>query len=280
MCLLHLTVDGVDIDMYEERSICARTATRLVPFLVTIPNLKRVFAGGWFDRRRLFFYRDDYSYLDEQETAIFRSLVLAFLGALQGRLFPRLERIAGITEALDIHSSELCEGGTGEICSFCRDVCTHFPVKDLLENADLYGFGHCGEEDSIDIYEFIAYKRPNSRAIFKATTECNLFEALETHLRNWAITNEDIEEEKLLEKVRTHNQACTEDRKTRIDHGGGTNYMLINYMNETGLSVLDRMIALGFHPRVISKDRLRTLPVDSILIQWICLFSTKKQSLR
>lgn len=253
-CFSLLSVD----EWTEERSICAKTATRLVPFLVTIPNLKRVFAGGWSEQMtRLIFDRDDFSYdVGEKDTTIFGCLVRAFLGALQGRLFPHLERISGITEALG-STEDLCEEKK-EICSFCRDVCTYFPVQDLLENVNLDLIGHCGGEDPVKIYELIASKRPNSKIIFKAASERPLCEfTLGTYLRDWHITDYEMNGYKLLEKVCAQLQMSTVDIDSEISFNlFGYRRIPISYLNKTGLSALDRMIALGFDPRVITKERI------------------------
>ena len=251
-CFSLLSVD----ELTEERLICAKTATRLVPFLVTIPNFKRVSAGGWSEQMtRLIFDRDDFSYdVGEKDTTIFGCLVRAFLGALQGRLFPHLERISGITEALN-STEDLCEEKK-EICSFCRDVCTYFPVQDLLENVNLELIGHCGGEDPVKIYELIASKKPNSKVIFKAASERPLCEfTLGTYWRHWYITDDEIKGYKLLEKVRAQLQMSTVDSEISFN---SFRYMSIpiSYLNKTGLSALDRMIALGFDPRVITKERI------------------------
>ena len=243
MCLLSFN------EVTEDTLICAKTATRVVPFLVTIPNLKRVFVGGWYNKwskrtmTRIFFELDDFleEGQAEKETTIFGCLVRAFLGALQGRLFPHLERISGVTEALD--SSCLCER-TEKLCSFCRDVCTYFPVKDLLENADLEGFGDC-EVENAELYEIIA-KRPLSKVAIRASSENHLCQFVYTRLRDCYIAKHEIKGKQLLAKLLSQNRLCDVDGRD----------LRVNHLDKMGISTLDKMIALGFDPRAIPKDRL------------------------
>ena len=250
-CFSLISTDSSDD---RERPICAKTAARLVPFLVCIPNLQRVFAGGWrkrnerrFTQRRVYFYRDDYDAGDESgvNLTLFVSLVRTFLGAFQGRLFPYLEELSGISDAWD--DIDICDHtATDDICSGCKDICMYFPVKDLIENADLEDFvTKCGK-DPVRIYELIA-QRPHPKELFRAASERKLFGVvLHSRLMRYTIRKNRKEGKKLLEKLRTQHDVDTD----------AYGFHHVQFLKNAGLSQLDRMIDLGFDPRVIPKKEI------------------------
>lgn len=120
----------------------------------------------------------------------------------------------------------------------------HFPVKDMIENADLEeAITKCGE-DPIKIYELIA-QRPHPKELFRAASERKLFGVvLHSRLVRYTIRKNEKEGKKLHEKLRTQHDVDTES------YGG-----YVQFLNKAGIFELDRMIALGIDPRGIPTEQ-------------------------
>ena len=128
----------------------------------------------------------------ENRDEIFRALVYSFLGAFKAKLLsPTLEEIVGITNgfrrekkfcraATEVsderrrelgianrcgrinrdpnHICNLCSGGP---CSFCRDICAHFPIKEIYEDSAFYPFCPCTSR--MEILELLGQRRESKK---------------------------------------------------------------------------------------------------------------------
>ena len=117
------------------------TVIQVVPFLTSIPNLKRVCLGGLYGHQSLLsdgeavWYRYDYSadgvVEPREHQAIFKTLIQNIIGGFQSKSLPQHLELHGILD----HGQLEC-AGRGEHphnpCRFCRKILSSFPLRSLV----------------------------------------------------------------------------------------------------------------------------------------------------
>ena len=227
-----------------DQRVCQETANKFVPFLTFFKKLERVFAGGlrpvdffpsglrWFDSMIFQFYP---RYSDDQHKRRFSCLVEHILGAYKVRMLPKsIKEMNGIIwlEKLPTRCAD-----NSSACSFCRDVCSYFPVMHTIIDAGIV----CLSE--IEAYRVIS-KRPDfSKSVFKEYSVEVLVGALDERIDlfrlDFLATNPaDVE---LRERLKN---ASLNDPKDVL------------YMTANGLREIDDLIEVGFDPLAISKSEL------------------------
>ena len=119
----------------------------------------------------------------------------------------------------------------GGMCANCRDVCSYFPLDQIVQNPYFSG---CAED--IDVFE-AASKRRGTREIFRKQSCARLPTFLNRLLDEFM-----VEEEALSDRLEDLGMNCE-------DKG-------IWYLTMADIDDLDRLIAVGFDPRAVSKESL------------------------
>ena len=271
-------------------TLCADTSTRLVPFLTIFPKLKRVVATGPFlihgDQRAGVAHCTRPHNRDE----IIRALVCSFLGAFRAKLLSRtLEEIGGILRginnpirrmlcraAIEVsaerrteqgianscdrinqdpnHICKLCSGGP---CSFGRNICAHFPIRDVYE-ASLFPFCPCSSQ--MELLELLG-KRKESKKVFSDLSasyfvdlliECAFF----VDVIYLDIDKFDVETRHLLNRIAEAGVDISDESfkvTTLIDVVDDVRPVGFPDTTKYNFCLIDRMIALGFDPKTMPK---------------------------
>lgn len=279
-------------------TLCADASTRLVPFLTIFPKLRRVIAAGPFlaraDRRAAFVDCAGPRNLDE----IIRALVYSYLGAFKAKLLsPTLEEIVGIANgiangiasvirrdtkfcraATEVSAERrrelgnanrcdricrLCSGGP---CSFCREICVHFPIREIYEDAAADPFCPCSSR--IEILELLGQRR-ESKQVFSDHSASHFvnyfFESCSFFVDPPVDLDNDLDNDKLDVETRHLLKRLAE---AGVDISNAM-FRVITVIDVDGvrpvgfpdttfdnLGSIDRMIALGFDPMAIPRKIL------------------------
>ena len=231
--------------------LCRDATTRLVPLLTllaTCAKLRRVYAGGLVQiyregqeqlvRRS---YHPDYCSSPTNHREVAKAFYHSFISAFKARLIPldlhiEADFVDNFVDELGLcgRSDEAGDGtGTNSegMCAICRDVCSYLPLDEIVDRPYF-----CECAGSIDVFEAIS-TRKGARELFRKESDALLTDFVEDLLNHFT-----IEEEAL--KRRLTNFGMRSVRKG------------IHYLTMAGINELDRLIALGFDPRAVSKDFL------------------------
>lgn len=231
----------------ERQNLLPDAASRIVPFLMSFPKLKKVFIGGpWGSRYG--FYQSYYSINMCEEPAnhkaLFFGLVDAFCGAFKSRSLPNnLESLDGIVN--NHNHAESCifnEEGSNQPCVRCREICTHFPLNDVIK----HHFNVCLSH--IDRCKIVRGRHGGP-------------EVVKNYLKNG---NTDTITSFLYQEVQTYTvRDNTEDgialhlKMEEInvlpDFGVGIRVM---YITIDGFALLDDLIEFGFNPKDVATENL------------------------
>ena len=119
------------------------------------------------------------------------------------------------------------------MCANCRDVCSHFPLQEIVQ--DPY-FSGCA--DDIGVFEAISNRR-GAREVFRTQSGVRL--PMCTFV-NRLLNEFFVEEPALWHRLEDSDMNC-EDKGIR-------------YLTMADLNELDRLIGVGFDPRALSKESL------------------------
>ena len=225
---------------YGSAVLCRDTALRIVPLLTTFSKVKRLFVGGLATFPMNTGRNDRFSYSpqsnrDHRELA--KTLCHSLLAAFKARLIPPDLDIKGGIINNFVDELELCarsdwngdDANSKGMCTTCRDVCSYFPLHEIIVNPSF-----CECAGRIGVVEATS-KRKGSREIFQKESG----NILPTFLDERYFS---IEEEAL--------------RRRLTDFGVRSRHHTLSYLTMAGINELDRLIALGFDPRAVSKDFL------------------------
>jgi hypothetical protein len=234
LCLVRF-VDEPDQGLLDFHSLCQETATKFVPFLSFFGKLERVFAGGLGlgsspCERRLF----DPHFSNDDHNRRFLALIEQVLGAYKVRLLPNIKSMDGIIYYLQ-DFRQCVPGGS---CSFCRDVCRFFPVRDILN----------GSLDMIVCIEEAGVLRIIcQRAKAKSEISDFLTYLLRTKMRHFGP-----------EQAGLAVSGQMKDLRKRLEKVGFTDLFItgIQYLTRDDLSEIDDIVKLGFDPRIVSREEL------------------------
>ena len=227
--------------------LCRDTIFRLVPLLVSFAKLKCIDVGGTVtiaQRGEVFrrSYRPNVCSSPRNHGELAKSLCYSFFAAFKARLIPLDLHIEGgvvdnFVEALGLCSrrGEARDDTNSEgMCATCRDVCSYFPLQEIFHESPW--FCECAER--MDVFEKIS-KRKGARELFRKESFHYLPHFVDRHLEEFS-----IEEETLRLRLAGLGMSCGDEDK-------GVWYLTMSKINE-----LDRLIAVGFDPKAILKERL------------------------
>ena len=262
-------VRGSEAEMMERNlTLCVDTSTRLVPFLTIFPKLKRVFAGG-IHQNRWGTGRTNASDCQNppNHTEVFGALACSFLGAFKTQLLPStMVSVGGITNSLaDIR--KFCRGcyetSSVQQCSFCRDLCTYFPIREVYEVArDEEGVCQCS--DAWDVYALLA-KRKGIQKIFDDDASSQFQEMIVDAGNFFSPTNPKGGLGKDREKVV---KLLWRLKESGVDMSAPFKVLCLieadgAHVDYPTLKNVDELIAFGFDPKLVSKETLQ--PHTSVL---------------
>ena len=226
--------------------LCSDTTIRLVPLLMTISKIKRVYVGGlvtqdWngqeqLTRRR---YRPGRCSSPENHRELAKGLCHSFLGAFKARVLPsslvKTNILISCFKFLPGQCSRRGKAGDDTnsegMCATCRDVCSYFPLDEIVCNPY---FCECAKD--IEVFEVIS-TRNGAREVFKKESDDYLLPCLDNLFKGFTVKEEAL-------------------RRRLADFGMSCGDKNIWYLRMAGINKLDRLIALGFDPRAVSKGIL------------------------
>ena len=227
--------------------LCRDTTIRLVPLLMTFPKIRHVYVGGLLKevrngQERL--VRHDYhpgvcsSPANHRDLA--KVLCYSFLGAFKARLLPQALHSKGYILQL-FESSHVCQGdGTRSgdtLCETCADICSCFPLQNFMQHPY---FCRCASE--FVVLENVAKREGSREAFRKASSDLSSY-FLDEYFHAHLLENAESKEEEAL-------------RHRLTDLGVRTGEPCVCYLNTSNLIDLDRLIAVGFDPKMIPKNDL------------------------
>ena len=227
-------------------SFSAAAASQIVPFLTAFPMLTKCFVGG---RRRIFtpFHmgsrRREYSITvindgPDNHVELFRGIVTAFTGAFRSRSLSKTIDLYGVVSGVHLGPiRDLCRDRTsedpGHPCDFCRGICQHFPLRDVLD-ADV-----CLH----DTVKFsILRDRPGGEDCIRQATPRMICRYLRNEVKFKPVNRESDAGKELLARL----------------SGMGVFQAIpgAQFISNDAFRLLDDMVEIGFHPRYISKAYL------------------------
>ena len=252
-------------------AVCRETATRLVPFLATFPQLRLLYVGGGFVEsdgegiERL--VREEYWYHGSPMSDDFHpvpgsannrnqlrnpanfgwasSFGHQFIGALKARVFPSLESTESISSLLEYtlcpptHKFESSKSGDAkDMCANCRDICAHFPLADIVNTA---WRSNCVED--IVVFEAIA-ARDGAKMLLGSWCSMWMREAVFEQILRFTLGG--VENSADPDKVELR------DRLLRL--GAETfsrEAVVVEFLNRSSCTFIDRMIAVGWCPATL-----------------------------
>jgi len=117
------------------------------------------------------------------------------------------------------------------MCATCRDVCSYFPLLDVINEPY---FCECAKD--IEVFEAIS-TRNGAREVFKKESDDYLLPCLDRLLNEFIVGEEALSDR-------------LEDLGMNGEEKG------IWYLTMAGTNELDRLIAVGFDPRAVPKNIL------------------------
>ena len=228
--------------------LCGETTIRLVPLLTTFAKLKRIYVGGlvtenWHGQDQLVrrSYFPGVCSSPENHRDLAKSFCYNLLGAFKTRLLPLDFDVKGGIVRNFVGSLGLCarsdKAGDGAnmegMCTICRDVCSYFPLQEVIVVQPHF----CRCAKFIDVFE-AASKRKGAREIFRKKSCVHLPNFVDERLKEFTIEEEE------------------ELRRRLADFGitSGVNETL--YLTTSDINDLDRLIAVGYEPSSVPKERL------------------------
>jgi len=224
--------------------LCRDTTLRLVSLLAIFAKLKRIRVGGLVtdddglvadDEFR--FYHPKTCSSPENHMDLVKRLCHSFLGAFKARMLPQALHAKGDIAELFFYSDS-CPGDlTGDMCTTCRDMCSCFPLQEIVLHSDF-----CCCVNEFDLFETIA-KRKGSREAFRDCSGVRLSDILYNCLVDHILGITESKEEEAL-------------RRRLADRGVRHEWPHVRFLGASALVNLDRMIAVGFDPRAVSREEL------------------------
>lgn len=143
LCLVSEMRDKVD-DEYEfgPDLISMDTVVRVVPFLSSFPNLKRVYLGGLSVWGRYAYNTEGDREVSPYDHHIFKTLVENLIGGFQSRSLPQHLEMGGVLRDHQLDCVEIGGEVPDQPCQFCRRVLSSFPPHLLAKPISL-DFGLC-----------------------------------------------------------------------------------------------------------------------------------------
>ena len=225
--------------------LCRDTTLRLVSLLTMFPKIRRFYVGGLLTDEDVNGQLVRHPYLPsfcsspENHTEMVKSLCYSLLGAFKARLLPQELNSKGSIISLFV-SLHVCQGNgnrSGDtLCETCADICSCLPMQEIVQQPYVC---NCAEESVL--FEAIA-KREGARKVFRDCSELRLNEFLWIHRRRHTVNNTEAEEEVL--------------RRRLADRGVRAEEPRVCFMQTSDLVNLDRLIAVGFDPKMLSKEDL------------------------
>ena len=222
--------------------VCRETVDRIVPFLTTFAKL-RIISFEYPEGRR---YRKSHNRL-------LRALMKNILGALKARVIPdSIESIDGLHVCMLAFQQY---GKCPSKCSLCCDVCSYFPLGDIIDQdtGDVnVGCWYPCLDDS-ECYR-ILLQRPGGKEAIKELilSGDKLFHFLMNELGFHYLRTDTDEGKALKEKL---------EKLGAVSEEGELITIPIQYMCQRGFNWLDGLIGLGFDPKFVSKSDI----VDHVL---------------
>ena len=129
----------------KDGAICRRSATQVIPFLSSVPNLRKAFVGGMFmedPERGNEVWRNSIYHVEEcpgpaDHEAIFRSLMDHFCGAFRSKSLRNDLMISGVADdsqlSCAVYRYERDDANAEESCKCCNDIVSSFPLKKIVK---------------------------------------------------------------------------------------------------------------------------------------------------
>ena len=258
-------------------AVCRETATRLVPFLATFPQLRLLYVGGGFVEsdgegiERLI--REEYWYHGSPMSDDFHpvpgsannrnqlrnpanfgwasSFGHQFIGALKARVFPSLESTESISSLLEYilcpptDTSEISKSKDAkDMCANCRDICAHFPVADIVSTA---WRSSCVE--NIVVFEAIAARDGAKMLLGDPDSWCSMWMAETVFLDIPRFTLGGVKTSADQDKVELR------DRLLRLGADTFRGEVVVEFLKKSSCTFIDRVIAVGWRPATMSMYR-------------------------
>ena len=233
--------------------LCSDTTIRLVPLLMTFSKVKRIYVGGlitqpmvpndqWHLVRCFYHSSICSSPIDHRDLA--KTLWQNLLGAFKARLLPLDFDIKGGIVSNYVGELRLCARrniyadytNSEGMCAICRDVCSFFPLNEIVDNPHFCG---C-VAGYIEVFEAIS-KRKGAKDAFRKDSDF-LPNFVDGSFQRFAVKKDKSNEEEALWRRLTDFGMCGDKD--------------ICYLTMAGINDLDRMLAFGYNPRAVSKKRL------------------------
>ena len=180
---------------------------------------------------------------------LFKALYLHLLGAFKARSLPRsITKVDGILGSM-YSVAGLCSGGESEeMCESCKEICSYFPPHDIIEHSY---FSSCVED--IDVHETIA-EREGARKIFRKQSSVEICRFLAPRLYGFGVGESNF---CFINESNHHEAKEQETLRQRLeDLGVAPEAQIVRYLQNSTLTLLDRMIAVGFDSSAVSKKDL------------------------
>ena len=250
LCLLVGTGE-IDDDSEEELyTISLDAANRTVPFLASVPKIKRGFVGGeimslHFGMRHRYnhAYETDACHGPSDHGDIFRSLMSSYIGAVKTGALPPGLILEGIIDALQ--DIRLCREKSVS-CQWCRDILLHFPLRQLFPFLISTFYDVDENDERICLTQEEAWSVVSRRSDISKGLKENSDKILtdyvfsESDLRTIANKHKAAAVEELPEKWRGEERTCT--------------FFRLRYMHESAFEALGFLIEKGFDPKLIQRE--------------------------
>ena len=238
LCLLAARPSVAEYFGYD---LSRNAAVRIVPFLTGFPALKKAFVGGLSlnNTERVEYDRHDRLTRPDDHLTLFRNLVDTFRGASAAGTLPKsLQTLRGISNRL-AQVRDCYAENPDRPCRFCRDVCAHFPLTDVLRV-------------SVCLSDYDRYKllteRPGGRECLQSAMPDRMIDVLNKATNFFPLRKKD----------------GTGDEKARfnmLQRQGvmrGDNFVLVQHIPKDKLIELDSLVEFGFVPRHVPREDLYT----------------------
>ena len=116
-------------------ALIPETTSRIVPFLTSFPKLEQCYVFGLDTDRRCIEYCMTKCSGPRKHNELYREMLAAFCGAFQAKALPQdllLRGVLGATWSQTTHCCSPVIEREGEHCSFCRRICSTFPLNSLI----------------------------------------------------------------------------------------------------------------------------------------------------
>ena len=249
--------------------ISFETATRVVPFLSSIPNLERVFLGGLYRNRHATHavmerYRYDIDCVEPSDHQnIFKTLVESVIGGFQSKSLPQSLELGGV---LVDGQLECADNGTEDPdhpCRFCRHLLSSFPLHLLVMSIPLDWAFCVSRADRIRA----VLRRDGTAATLRSSyigtdmlLGCLKYEIYRSVMSLWLSSKSEIDQA-FIQKMRAQEAAC--DRMSMSLYGKIS-------LSESFKDLLDLVKSSP-----LLQDFLKSIPRDKLLETFVIGSPTK-----